>query len=255
MIIKIGTCGWSAKGGRKNYFKYFNTIELQNTFYKLPKVKTALKIRKEAPKDFEINAKVWQVITHPSSSPTWKKAKLKIDRKILKHYGFFRPTEENFKAWEKTLEICNALKCRICIFQTPSSFKPNDENINNILSFFPSIKRNGLIMGWEPRGKWNKELELVKQICKKLDLIHVVDIFKREPVYTPGIAYFRLHGIGKEINYRYKYTDSDLNRLLKNVLKFSKDNVVYVYFNNIFMFEDALRFKRLLEGGNIIGNA
>ena len=49
-MIKVGCCGWAKS--QKEYFENFPVIELQQTFYKLPDLKTAQKWREKAPKDF-----------------------------------------------------------------------------------------------------------------------------------------------------------------------------------------------------------
>jgi len=247
-MIKVGTCGWSVKGGRKKYFEKFKVIEIQQTFYNLPMVKTAQKWRAEAPEDFEFTLKVWQVITHPHTSPSWRRLRKKPPGK-LENYGFLKPTRENFEAWEKFKEIANSLNAKIVIFQTPPSFGYNRENYNNIIEFFSKIKDNSLVIGWEPRGSWNNALDKVKEIVEDLGIIHVVDPFRRLPVSSHPITYFRLHGIGKgEVNYRYKYSDDDLEKLLKICLNFtSKGHIVYVMFNNVYMAEDALKFKQLAK--------
>ena len=247
MTIKIGTCGWSAKGGKQKYFEYFNVIELQDTFYRLPKVSTAEKWRSIAPEGFEYTLKAWQTITHPPTSPTWRRAGLKIDKDMYNRYGFFRPTREVFNAWDRFNEIVKALKARIIIFQTPSSFKYSGENESNIRNFFSSIRRDNLIFGWEPRGNWYDYPEKLEKILRDLDLIHVVDILRRSPIIDTEIYYFRLHGLGgREVNYRYKYTDNDLKNLKNSVEKYLPRKI-YVMFNNIYMFQDALRFKEIIK--------
>jgi len=162
-------------------------------------------------------------------------------------YGFFRVTEETLKAWEKTLTICRALGAKVCVFQTPPSFGYSPENAKNVEEFFTTIDRSGLAMGWEPRGTWHEHASKLKQLLSRLDLTHVVDPLRREPVHTAGFAYFRLHGLGGgEVNYRYKYTDEDLAKLSAIVKRYAEGQDVYVLFNNVYMFDDALRFKRLL---------
>jgi hypothetical protein len=42
-VVKVGGCGFS--GNRKDYFSQFKVIELQHTFYKIPKLETALGLR------------------------------------------------------------------------------------------------------------------------------------------------------------------------------------------------------------------
>lgn len=249
MSVKVGTCGWSVKGGRKAYFRVFKVVELQETFYKLPLVETARRWREDAPPGFEFTVKAWQVITHPPSSPTWRKAGLKIAPEKAGNYGCLKPTSENIEAWGRVLEICKALNSRICIVQTPPSFNFSEENVENMLTFFSRIDRDGVLIGWEPRGTWNEKLNVVGEICRRLNLIHVVDPFRRMPTYYDKTCYFRLHGIGGgEVNYRYKYRVEDLVTLKKIAEGLAYRGVeVYVMFNNIYMAADAREFMKLLE--------
>jgi uncharacterized protein YecE (DUF72 family) len=54
---------------------------------------------------------------------------------------------------------------------------------------------------------------------------------------------------GKEYNYRYKYTGSDLRRLAELVEKYLMEGRrVYVLFNNVYMADDAIRFIEALSG-------
>jgi len=69
----------------------------------------------------------------------------------------------------------------------------------------------------------------------------VYDPFQRQPVHG-NLAYFRLHGIG---GYRYRYKDEDLT-LLKWCRPYGE---AYCLFNNVSMFEDAMRFKEMVGNG------
>ncbi|GAH01606.1 unnamed protein product, partial [marine sediment metagenome] len=46
------------------YTKYFNVIEINTTFYSLPKISTVQNWRDQVPVDFKFTVKVWQEITH-----------------------------------------------------------------------------------------------------------------------------------------------------------------------------------------------
>ncbi|RLF24857.1 MAG: DUF72 domain-containing protein [Thermoprotei archaeon] len=247
--VLVGCCGWAVRGGKSAYFSRFKIVEVQETFYQLPSESTVAKWRSMAPSDFVFSMKAWQAITHPLSSPTWRRARKKPPREKANLYGFLRPTEENFKAWEDTMKIAKAMGAKVCVVQCPSSFKPTDENVRNAETFFSSISRDGVLIAWEPRGEWNEHLDLVKRICDRYDLIHVTDLLRRYPVSSHHVAYTRLHGLGpREVNYRYKYTDHDLKMLLERVksLLDEKDQVM-VLFNNIYMAEDAQRFQNILR--------
>ena len=239
MKISIGCCGFAK--AQAEYYRHLQAIEIQKTFYQLPRLKTAQRWREEAPEGFEFTLKAWQLITHHPRSPTYRRLRMEIPEEERDRYGFFQPTDEVFQAWEKTKRIAEALRARIVVFQCPASFAPSDEHKDNMRFFFGEIERGDLTFAWEPRGEWGDEE--IKELCRQLDLVHCVDPFQRRPVYG-DFAYFRLHGIG---GYRYRYTDEDLTRLLEWCRQFDR---VYCFFNNVSMWESALRFRQLLPASN-----
>jgi uncharacterized protein YecE (DUF72 family) len=76
------------------------------------KIATAEKWRLYAPNDFEFTIKAWQMITHEPTSPTYRKANLRIDTREMGQYGFFRPTDKVFEAWDVTNEIRKAVSAQ-----------------------------------------------------------------------------------------------------------------------------------------------
>jgi len=245
-MIKVGCCGFP--GGMKKYFEKFTLVEVQTTFYKLPKVETAQKWRSNAKEGFEFTVKAWQAITHPPTSPTWKRAGIKVSPQKIDKYGFLKPTDEVFEAWEKTKEICDALNTDVCLIQCPASFSAIEQNIRNMKEFFSKIDRGKLTIAWEPRGEsWTDEK--VKSLCEELDLTHCVDPFAQETAYfSKKTAYFRLHGKppGAKMYY-YKYTDEDLKWLSEKLRNLEARGLkVYCLFNNVYMWEDAERFTHLI---------
>lgn len=234
----IGCCGFPVN--RNEYFKNFDVVEIQQTFYQFPeKIETIKRWRDVAPVNFEYTLKACQLITHPPTSPTYRKLKTKIPENMKKNYGYFRPTDEVFSTWNKIDEIASILNTKIITFQCPASFLPSEQNKNNIKRFFHTIERKNYIFVWEPRGEW-KEKDIL-HICKELELVHCVDRFKDKSVYG-NIRYYRLHGI---TGYKYEFTKEDLE-FLKNKLILDKRLNKYVMFNNTNMFKDAIRFKKLL---------
>ena len=109
--------------------------------------------------------------------------------------------------------------------------------------FFTNIDRGDFIFAWEPRGEWRDDV--ITALCQDLDLVHCADPLESKAAYGPrikyGVKYFRLHG-GR--NYHHQYNNGELARLRK-----LSNGKAYVLFNNITMYNDALRFKRLIESG------
>jgi uncharacterized protein YecE (DUF72 family) len=233
--IKVGCCGFPTS--REKYFKEFDIVELQNTFYSIPSLENVKKLKEEAlkiNKNFEFCIKSFQVITHKSTSPTYKKLKEKFGNPL--NYGFFQPTKEVFEAWEKTKEIAKILDTKIILFQTPASFTEEERNIRNMKEFFSSIKKEKFIFAWEARG-WSESKR--KEVCEELKLISAVDPFKEKAFGE--INYFRLHGL-PGYNLRYVYSSEDLEKLKSFCDK--KQN--YVFFNNLQMLKNATQFKQIL---------
>ncbi|MBS7612114.1 DUF72 domain-containing protein [Candidatus Bathyarchaeota archaeon] len=229
----------------KTYFEKFNLVELQSTFYRLPKLNTAKNWRARAPEEFEFSMKGFQGLTHPTSSPTWRRSGLKFNSEESKEVGFLRPTRTNFEYWRKTKEVAEALKARTVVLQCPPSFTHTDENVESMTAFFKTINRGNLIIGWEPRhDSWRPNI--IRELCMELNLIHVVDPFKSETqTYDINPVYYRLHGLGSR-PYNYKYTNEDLRilyeRYVKPIQNYGLD--IYILWNNIYMGEDALIFKQ-----------
>lgn len=223
--------------GRQEYYNALPVVEIQQTFYKLPRLSTGIRWRARAPTGFEFTMKAWQLITHEPSSPTYRRLTKPIPLELKDRYGAFRPTEEVLEAWAQTRAFAAALGTTIIVFQCPPSFTPTSEHIANLRAFFTNIDRAGWQAAWEPRGAWTADL--TQGLCRELELVHVVDPLKEPSLYGP-IRYYRLHGL---TGYRYVHTDQDLERL-KTACK--NDLPTYCLFNNLFMAEDAVRFQALL---------
>ena len=233
--LKVGCCGFAL--AQAKYFQTFPCVEIDSSFYQLPKVDTAARWRAAAPKDFQFALKAWQVITHPASSPTYKRTRLDPrDAEYCGHFGF-NPTVR--WAWDETYAVATALRAFLVLFQCPASFRPTKENVACLRRFFEKAKRGKFLMGWEPRGEW--DAKSIAELCGELDLVHVVDPLKN-PVPAPAkIRYFRLHGVS---GYRHRFTNDELHRL-KTVCAAERGKT-YCFFNNVSMAADAQRFARLL---------
>lgn len=242
-MLYIGCCGWCI--GRGKYYAAFNAIELQDTFYDPPDPEKLRKLASEAPPGFAFTMKAWQAITHPLDSPTWKRAK---KRPEAGRYGFLRPTREVLEAWSLVADAAKALGARVVVVQTPPSFGYSEENYRNALEFFSTAETGGFIIGWEPRGTWVQHPDKVAELVSSFkNVIHIVDPFQAQPAVAKEVVYFRLHGMGGDrLNYRYKYTDGDLAKLSEIVGgHLGSGRTLYVMFNNVYMAQDAQRFKQM----------
>ena len=234
-MIKVGLCGFTI--GASRYFEQFPVVEVQQTFYEPPATATMMRWRAEAPSRFEFTMKAWQLITHRSTSNTYRRLKTPLSPAQRAEAGAFQDTATVMRAWEKSLDCAKLLRATAILFQCPASFRPEEENIVNLRTFFRKIARpKNVRLLWEPRGKWPDDLIL--DLCRELELTHVVDPFDRDTM-TPELTYWRLHGIG---NHYHVYTDDELQRLRAKVADGAE---TYVMFNNIPRVGDAERFRAL----------
>lgn len=230
----VGTCGFPKS--RREVYRSLDAVELQETFYNFPKEERMRALAEEAPPGFTFTVKVFQGLTHPAGSPTYRRTR---GFSPGPNHGFLRPTRENLELWDAFRRAVEPLRPRVYVFQTPPGM--DIELLRDAMEFFKTIKGEG-VFAWEPRGAIANTPDL-DEILGEIGVSLVVDPLKRPTPRSP-IYYFRLHGLGRgEVNYRYKYTDEDLARLLEITKKLENS---YIMFNNIYMFEDAIRFKRLL---------
>lgn len=173
-MIKVGCCGYPTS--MKKYHESFDLVELNRTFYVYPQMSTVTGWRERSPVNFEFTIKAHQDISH--------KCRFEIKPSI--------------QAFEQMKRICEALKARILLIQTPGSFRP--VNLNDAIEFFHNVEREDLTIVWETRGpNWGKPgtRAILENILKTVDVPHVVDPFISTPAYSSNITYFRLHGTGK----------------------------------------------------------
>ncbi|MFB6490738.1 MAG: DUF72 domain-containing protein [Thermoproteus sp. AZ2] len=232
----VGTCGFPR--ARKEVYRRLDGVELQETFYNLPSEGRMAALRAEAPEGFVFTVKVFQGLTHPKGSPTYRRTR---GFTPSEKNGFLRPTRENLELWDSFERLTAPLKPAVYVFQTPPNMPA--ELVGEALEFLRTI-RGDARLAWEPRGPAAEAPGLAEKLAE-LGVALAVDPFRRPPRPSP-FYYFRLHGIGGgEVNYRYKYSDEDLRRLL-DIARGREP--AYVFFNNVYMFDDAVRFRELAKG-------
>src|ERR671914_2841460 len=138
-MLKIGLCGFTI--GAAAYFKQFEVVEVQQTFYDPPPRATLERWRAQAPATFEFTMKAWQVITHAGTSRTYRRLRSPFSDAQRAEAGGFRVNDTVLGAWETTLACARILRATAILFQCPPSFRATPENTDAMRRFFSTICR------------------------------------------------------------------------------------------------------------------
>ncbi|MEF8838398.1 MAG: DUF72 domain-containing protein [Haloarculaceae archaeon] len=266
--VRVGTCGYGyydpPEGWKETYpsklaafAAAFEHLELNRTFYELPMVSTVERWREEADEgheaadaegEFTFSLKAWQAMTHPISSPTWRDHDEDLTETEREGVGYLRPNETVRSAWRETRERALALEAEVVVLQTPPSFDASETHEENVRDLLEGIDREGLSIAWEPRGDWPDHPCRVASICEDLELIHVTDLMRREPLDGGDVGYTRLHGLNENhYDYDYDYDDAELRELADRLVDLAGDRErTFSLFNNFEMDANARRLAEIL---------
>jgi len=249
--LYIGTSGysyghWISRFYPKNlpqkswlsyYCQFFNSVELNVTFYRLPKEEAFLLWYKETPVSFIFSVKGSRFITHV---------------KKLKN------VEEPVKLFMERASLLKE-KLGVILWQFPKNFKLNLERLEGFLKILKKYKTRFVFEfrneSWFVKEvynlleKYNRALVIADspQLCSS--------IFAGQAIWphvggiTADFLYIRFHGPRKL--YGSKYSKKELEDWafkIKNWQKQAKD--VYAYFNNdfqAFAVKNARQLKSLLS--------
>ncbi|MDH7475949.1 MAG: DUF72 domain-containing protein [Microgenomates group bacterium] len=195
------------------YCRYFTTVEINSSFYRLPQTKIVENWFNRAPKNFVFSFKMSRTITHLK--------KLVFDSVGLSFLNnFFRV----LKPLEKSANR------HLILFQLPPFLKANPKKLNKIFSLLP---KNFLYAFEFRHSSWFDKA--IYKVLKKYNTAVVLSdnpgLWPKINIETANFFYLRLHG-SKEL-FTSSYTDNELNfyaKLMKN--KFKKGLDVFCYFNN-----------------------
>jgi len=219
--VYVGTSGWFydhwegvlyPRGLPKSrrlevYAAHFNAVEVNATFYRLPRTSTVEGWRKKAPEGFVFVAKANQEITH---------------RRRL------RKAEEPLKRFLEAIEPLGGLLANV-LFQLPPSLRKDIALLEDFLVLLPDHPR----ASFEFRHpSW--ECDEVFEVLRKVGASHVVVSRSGYPfaeAHTSDIAYFRCHGPGQM--FASSYSEEWLAGLAGKIAALARQGTtVFTFFNN-----------------------
>lgn len=235
--VHIGTSGWHYNHWRGPFYaeklpasrmldfyvRQFDTVELNNSFYKLPSVETFENWRQATPPGFCFAVKASRFLTHNK--------KLKEPENALQNF----------------LPRAAALKEKLgpILFQLPPRWRVNVERLEEFLQALPRRHRYAFEFR-EP--SWNTEaVYATLRRHNAAYCIYELDCFVTPLEITADFTYVRLHGPGGK--YQGCYTGTTLRQWAKWIEERRNLRAIYIYFDNDqagYAARNALQLKRLL---------
>ncbi|AEH45862.1 protein of unknown function DUF72 [Thermodesulfatator indicus DSM 15286] len=235
--IKIGTSGWNYPHWRgvfypeklakrkwlSFYTEYFDTVEVNATFYGTPKERTFRRWYEETPQGFIFAIKANRYITHVRRLRN-------VEDPLKRFYEAIKPLKE---------------KIGPILFQFPPSLQYDRELIKNFLKHLDLSYQTTI----EVRHASFQQEEFYELLSRYNIALCFSDTAGRYPslveVLTADFVYLRLHG--SRVLYRSCYTEGELVSWAEKLKAWGKPG--YIYFDNDSLgwaVPNALRLKELL---------
>lgn len=220
--VWIGTSGWHYKhwlgvfypeGTRTSemfefYARHFDTVEINNSFYRLPTATTFDNWRESSPRNFCYAVKASRFITH------------------MKKLKDPQPSSAKF------FLVADRLREKLgpILFQLPPRWKMNIQRFEEFLRSLPGEHQYAF--------EFRDETWLVREVYDLLRAynaafcIHDFADMKVPREITADFTYVRFHG-PTSAKYWGSYSDTDLRTWANRINKWRRDlSSIYVYFNN-----------------------
>jgi len=226
------------------YTKYFDTVELNVSFYRLPRKEAFASWRKKAGDKFVFAIKGWRMITHIRKL---KKCQEEI-KKFFEAANGLKSQISNVKSQNQISNLKSKnLNKDIVLWQLPPSLKFDSFRLADFLAMLPENWRYAFEFrhpSWGNEKTW--------EILREYKAAVVFQDFPGWPIFdeiTADFVYLRFHG--KESLYSSCYTEKELKDWAKKIKNWQKQGLdVYVYFNNDalgYAIENAKKLKALIN--------
>ncbi len=188
------------------YASIFNTVEINSTFYRMPKPSDVKRWYRNAPEGFIFSVKMPRTITH---------------------YKKFRDVKEEIRDFYSLMKDNLKEKLGCVLIQLPPSYKKSEDNLGYILDSLDYEIKN--VVEFRHKSWWSEDVyEELKS--KNVSFCSVsAPKLPEDLVITADFVYVRFHG--KDKWYRYNYSEDELKEWAYK-LKNANFKEAFVYFNN-----------------------
>jgi len=248
--IYIGTSGWSYPKGEgtwkghfyptgkinelEYYSQFFNTVEINSSFYRPPNPGYVYNWIKRVPEGFLFTIKLWQKFTHPKMYQEATGEAVAI-------------SQEDVALFKRSLEpLARYGKLGALLAQFPPSFKNDGFGWQIMEAVIRTFGEYRLAVELRHRS-WSDDENTARFLKEnnvswvKIDEPKFQSSIAAEVPVTSDIAYFRFHGRNTEMwwkgdsetRYKYLYSDEEIHELAGKVKADSeKTSLTFALFNN-----------------------
>jgi uncharacterized protein YecE (DUF72 family) len=242
-LVRIGCSGWNYAHWRNGVFypprlaprewlryyaQYFDTVELNTTFYRLPRQDAVARWVAESPPDFVFAVKVSRYVTHV--------------KRLLE-------TEKHLPLLLDRIEpLLRSPKLGPLLWQLPPTFKRDDERLASALAAGPPELRHAV--------EFRHESWFAPEVMAMLRERNVALVIADRPQprafqtheLTADFTFVRFHWGSRGV--RGNYSATELDEWAERIRAWSRNGDVYAYFNNDwegFAIRNALGLKERLD--------
>jgi uncharacterized protein YecE (DUF72 family) len=217
----IGTSGWHYDDWRGSFYPeklsksqwlefyadHFPTVELNNTFYRLPSERAVDNWHETVPSGFVFSVKVSRFITH------------------------VKKLKDTSEAFNNFMSRASNLRKKLgpLLYQLPPSMQRNDEALSGFLQGLSSEHKH--VMEFRHKSWMNEHVfDILRSYNTGLCVFDMPSL-SCPLLATTDFAYIRFHG--RDNLYSSCYTDEELSVWANNISELAaKLETVYIYFNN-----------------------
>ena len=246
----IGTSGWSYPRGEgkwtgyfyptgkinelEYYSQFFNTVEINSSFYRPPNPGYVYNWVRRVPKDFLFTVKLWQKFTHPKmyKEATGEEAAISL---------------QDVDVFKRSIEpLLKSDKLGALLAQFPPSFR-NDSFGQRVLTAVSRLFGQYRLAVELRHRSWSDDPDIAKLLKEnnvawvQIDEPKFKSSIAQELPLTSDMAYFRFHGRNaetwwtgdSETRYKYLYSTEEIEDLAERVKSAAgQAKLMFALFNN-----------------------
>jgi uncharacterized protein YecE (DUF72 family) len=240
-LVRIGCSGWNyaswkdefyegkpARLWLEHYARRFDTVEVNNTFYRLPNTAAVANWERTAPPGFTFALKVSRYITHI-------KRLTDLGRGLDRFYERIEP-------------LLRSPKLGPLLWQLPPNFQRDDDRLRNALATMVRDGRRHCIEFRHPTWFVDETYDALREYGVALVIGDRPEVKPfQSHVFTTDWTFVRFHYGSR--GRRGNYSEAELQEWAARFREWREQAEVFMYFNNdweVFAVRNALRMKELL---------